>query len=189
MKHDNDNHAIAVNSEEVSEGFRNAGAIPGDTVFFHGSLNSMGTVKDGPISVINGALAAVEPAGTVAMPSLWYNGKEPRKNPQDFNINTSSSYVGTLSETLRTDPRSVRSDNFSHSVSAIGARAVALTFGHDKCCHSPSPWSPKAFSKGSPWDRLYTWNALYCFIGVTMRVCTIKHYIEDRRVGSVVQPE
>ena len=183
MEHDKNDPAIVAGSEKVSEGFRAVGAIPGDTVFFHGSLSSMGAVKDGPITVINGALAAVGPAGTVAMPTLWYNGKEPRNNPKDFDINNSPSYVGALSEALRIDPRSVRSDNFSHSVSAIGARAAALTFGHDKCCPSPSPWSSKAFSKGSPWDRLYTWNALYCFIGVTMGVCTMKHYIEARLVA------
>jgi aminoglycoside N3'-acetyltransferase len=38
----------------------------------------------------------------------------------------------------------------------------------------------RAFSDGSPWDKLYQWNAFYCFIGVTMRVCTMKHYIEAR---------
>lgn len=97
-------------------------------------------------------------------------------------METSTSYVGALSEALRTDPRSARSNDFSHSVSAIGARAPALTGSHEACPLLHTPWSPKAFSDGSPWYKLYEWNALYCFIGVTMRVCTMNHYIEARIV-------
>lgn len=163
---------------DVTEGFRSAGAVDGDLIFFHASFKSMGLVEGGPLTVINGALAAAGGNGTVAMPSLWYNGKEGRNNPADYNPRTSSSYVGALSETLRTDPRSYTSNNFSHSVSAIGTRAVELTDAHDKCEDSFSPWSPNAFSKNSPWDRLYHWDALYCFIGTDMNVCTLKHYIE-----------
>jgi aminoglycoside 3-N-acetyltransferase len=117
------------------------------------------------------------------MPSLWYHGKEPQQDPRDFDARTSPSYVGALSEALRTDPRSVRSNDFSHSVSAIGARAVELTAGHDTCPPLHTPWSVRAFSDGSPWARLYEWNALYAFIGVTMRVCTMKHYLEARIVA------
>lgn len=180
MEHEKGNPAVKVGIREVAEGFRAVGAFPDDIVMFHGSLSSMGTVEGGSATVINGALEAVAPSGTVAMPTLWFNGKEPLQNPKDFDVETSSSYVGALSEALRTDPRSVRSNDFSHSVSAIGARAAALVAGHNTCPILHTPWSLRAFSDGSPWDRFYQWNALYCFIGVTMRVCTMKHYIEAR---------
>jgi aminoglycoside 3-N-acetyltransferase len=180
MEPEKGDRAVRVGIREVAEGFRAVGALPDDIVMFHGSLRSMGNVEGGPVTVINGALEAVGPNGTVAMPSLWFNGKEPLQNPKDFHVETSTSYVGALSEALRTDPRSMRSNDFSHSVSAIGTRAAALVAGHDKCPPLHTPWSLRAFSDGSPWDRFYQWNGLYCFIGVTMRVCTMKHYIEAR---------
>ena len=164
MEHDKGDLAVKVGVREVAEGFRAVGAVPGDTVLFHGSLSSMGTVEGGPATVIAGVLEAVGPNGTVAMPTLWYHGKEPLQNPKDFDVRTSPSYIGALSEALRTDPRSVRSNDFSHSVSAIGARAAALVAGHNTCPILHTPWSLRAFSDGSPWDRLYQWNALYCFI-------------------------
>ena len=187
MEHEKGDPSVKVDRRAVCAGFQAVGAGPGDTVMFHGSLSSMGTVEGGPGTVIDGVLDAVGPTGTVAMPSLWFNGKEPLQNPRDFDPKTSPSYVGALSEALRADPRSCRSHDFSHSVSAIGARAAALTAGHDTCPPMHTPWSLRAFSDGSPWDRLYDWNALYAFIGVTMRVCTMKHYVETRIVAECLR--
>jgi len=141
----------------------------------------MGMVEDGPRTVIDGALEAAAPHGTIAMPTLWYHVTSQR--PEDFDVRTSPSWVGALSEGFRRDPRSVRSNNFSHSISAIGQRAFELTSGHDKCAPLHTPWSETAFSDGSPWWRLNEWNALYCFIGVDMLVCTMKHYCEARLVA------
>jgi aminoglycoside 3-N-acetyltransferase len=121
------------------------------------------------------------------MPTLWFCPADPPRLPENFDLKTSPSYVGALSEALRTDPRSVRSNHYSHSVSAIGPRAEALTANHGAGGESPSPWNYKAFADVSPWGRLYEWNALYCFIGVTMRVCTMKHYIESRYVARVIR--
>jgi len=179
--------SIHVTAEDVCRGFRAVGAEPGDTVLYHGSLSSMGTVDGGPAAVIEGALAAVGPNGTAAMPTLWFHGTEPAMDPAGFDIATSPSYVGALSEAFRCDLRSVRSDHFSHSVSAIGARAVDLTTDHGAAGLHHTPWGPKAFADVSPWARLYEWNALYCFIGVTMRVCTMKHYVEARIVEECLQ--
>lgn len=174
---------VRVNANDVSAGFRAVGAKPGDTLIYHGSLSSMGHVEGGPATVIAGALAAVGAGGTAAMPTLWYHGSKTGKKPEEFDLLSSPSYVGALSETFRKDPRSIRSNDFSHSISAIGARAAELTAGHEKSEYLHTPWSCRAFGKDSPWDRLYVWNALYCFIGVTMIVCTMKHYIEARIVA------
>ncbi len=179
--------SVQVRAEDVARGFRAVGARPGDLLMFHGSLSSMGHVVGGPGTVIEGALQAVAPGGTVAMPTLWFCPADPPRRPENFDIRTSPSYVGALSEALRTDPRSVRSHHYSHSVSAIGPRAVELTANHGAGGESPSPWDYKAFADASPWHRLYEWDALYAFIGVTMRVCTMKHYIESRYVARVIR--
>ncbi len=176
--------SVRVTSRDVARGFLSVGAIPGDLVIYHGSLSSMGMVDGGPAAVIRGVLDAVGPDGTAAMPTLWYHDLQQR--PEEFDVRTSPSYIGALSEAFRTDPRSVRSNDFSHSISAIGARAIELIAGHEACRPLHTPWSNRAFSENSPWDRLYQWNALCCFIGVTMKACTLKHYIEARIVARLL---
>ncbi len=182
------NPDLRVTEQDVCEGFRRAGAVSGDLLLYHGSMRSMGHLVDGTATFIAGALAAVGPTGTVAAPTLWYHDATPPLNPKDFNLATSPSYVGSLTEALRTDPRSIRSNQFSHSVSAIGPRAAELTADHGAYGRRHSPWSDRAFADASPWVRLYAWNALYCFVGVTMRVCTLKHYIEACIVEEALRP-
>lgn len=187
MEPERGDRSIHVGAEDVYRGFRAVGAQPDDTLLYHGSLSSMGTVADGPATVVEGALAAVGPGGTVAMPTLWFHDADPVLSPAEFDVASSPSYIGTLSEAFRCDPRSVRSDHFSHSISAIGARAAELTTDHGAAGLHHTPWGPRAFADVSPWARLYEWNALYCFIGVTMRVCTMKHYVEARIVDECLQ--
>ncbi len=174
--------SIRVEREDVRRAFAEAGAVPGDTVLLHGSLSSMGFVEGGPTTVLDGCLDAQEPGGTLAVPTLWFHGKPPLQREADFDPARSPAYNGALAEAMRCDPRSLRSHHFSHSVSAIGARASELTADHGADGLAPSPWSEKAFADVSPWARLYEWNALYGFIGVDMTVCTMKHYIESRYV-------
>ena len=182
MQPEKGNPDILVDENIVCESFRRAGAVSGDTVIFHGSLSSMGWVQGGPACVFDGILAATSPGGTVAMPTLWYNGTPERSHPEQFDLRESPAFNGALAEGMRKDLRSHRSRHFSHSISAIGARAEELTGGHDICGPTPSPWSETAFGLNSPWQRLYDWNALYAFIGVDFSVCTMKHYIESRLV-------
>lgn len=182
------NPALRITEQDVCDGFRRVGVVPGDVLLYHGSMSSMGKLVDGPATFIEGVLAAVGPTGTVAAPTLWYHDATPPLNPLDFNLDTSPSYVGVLTEALRLDPRSIRSNHFSHSVSAIGPRADELTANHGASGRRHSPWSDRAFAEASPWARLYQWNALYCFVGVTMRVCTMKHYIEACFVEEALRP-
>ncbi len=187
MNHEIGDPAVHVTVEDVRDAFRRIGAKQGDVVMFHGSLSSMGTVDGGPTTIFDGVLAATEPCGTVVMPSLWYDGSEERRDPSKFDVNTSPAYVGAMAEGMRLDPRSIRSNHWTHAVAAIGERAAELCADHGKFGPRPSPWSDTAFAHGSPWQKLIEWNALYCFIGVTMRVCTIKHCIEGMIVEHILE--
>jgi aminoglycoside 3-N-acetyltransferase len=187
MQPERGNPSITVDAKGVCAGFRSVGAVAGDVLMYHGSLSSMGTVLDGGNTVIEGARLAVGPTGTVAMPTLWYHSVDPPLDPSDWDIDHSESYVGTLSETFRTHPESLRSDHFSHSVSAIGSRAPELVSDHGAGGLRHTPWGPRAFAGVSPWARLVEWNALYCFIGVTFRVLTLKHYMEAILLDEISQ--
>ena len=178
---------MSVTRTDIVSAFRQAGVVQGDTVMFHGSLSSLGFVEGGASAVYEGILEAASPGGTVGAATLWYNGNPEECPKEKFDVETSPTWTGALAETLRRDRRSLRSSSFSHSVSAIGARAEELTRGHGEGRPYPSPWSEQSFAEVSPWSKFYLWNALYCFIGVDMNTCTMKHYIESRFVEGLLQ--
>lgn len=174
-----------VDSAAVRAAFAAVGAVPGDTVVFHGSLKSMGWVEGGVAAVLDGVLLAAAPGGTVAVPTLWYDDT-PARRAEDFDIAASPAYNGALAEGMRRDPRSVRSNHYSHSVNAIGPRAIELTANHGGGVRALSPW-PNAFNEISPWSRFREWNALYCFIGTGMKPCTMKHWVESRYLSRLLE--
>jgi len=167
--------SVQVTVEDVAVGVRSVGVGPGDLVMFHSSLSSMGHVIGGPNTVIEGFLQAVGPEGTVAVPTLWWNGSQ---DVADWDIETSPSYPGIITETFRQRPDSIRSNNPTHSVSAIGPRAAELTENHGEWGLRPCLFGDAAFSAASPWERLYQWDAHYCFLGVDFTVNTEGHYCQ-----------
>ena len=182
--------SILVHPEDVTAAAQSVGIVPGDTVMFHSSLSSMGTVVGGPDTVIDGFLAAVGPEGTVAVPTLWWKGFDMKI--ADFDVDTSPSYPGIITEHFRKRPDSVRSNNPTHSVSAIGARAEELTRDHGKSGLRPCVFGDTAFAEASPWERFYQWDAAYCFIGVDFSVNTMGHYVESeyaRRAVAAAPPD
>jgi aminoglycoside 3-N-acetyltransferase len=169
------NKQTNVTAEDIAAAAHSVGIVPGDTVMFHSSLSSMGHVVGGPNTVIEGFLQAVGPEGTVACPTLWWTGKQ---NVADFDLNTSPSYPGIITETMRQRPDSIRSNSPTHAVSAIGKRAAELTADHGAYGLRRCAFGDRAFAAASPWQRLYDWNAAYCFIGVDFTVNTLGHLVE-----------
>ena len=180
MKPERGDRTIVVTRDDVTRAARQVGIEPGDTVMFHSSLSSMGTVQHGPDTVIDGFLDAVGPEGTVAVPTLcnWAPDEQERVFER-WNPTSSPSYVGAITEAFRRRPEAVRSDHATHSVAAIGARAVELTADHGTRGFRHGPFGNRAFAEVSPWERFYRWNAAYCFIGVTFQVNTMVHYVES----------
>jgi len=178
---------VEVHREDVARAARAVGIVSGDTVMFHSSLSSMGTVVGGPDTVIDGFLAAVGPEGTVAVPTLWWHQTDPPLCMADWDPDTSPSYPGLITEHFRRRPDSVRSNNPTHSVSAIGARAVELIRDHGAAGRRPCVFGDTAFARESPWERLYRWNAAYCFIGVDFTVNTMSHFIETVLVEAALR--
>jgi len=172
---DSPSTTVEVTTDDVAAGVRAIGVQPGDIVMFHSSLKSMGHVVGGPNAVIDGFLQAVSTEGTVAVPTLWWNGSQ---DVSDWDYDTSPSYPGLITETFRQRPDSIRSNNPTHSVSAIGKRAAELTADHGKWGLRPCLYGDAAFAEASPWERLYLWNAHYCFLGVDFTYNTQAHHCQ-----------
>lgn len=176
----------SVTISHIAEALRKCGVQPGDVVLYHGSMKSIGHIEGGAAALIDGILQSA-PYTTAAIPTLWYKGKLEGCCEENFDLRSSPAWNGLMAESMRQDPRSLRSRHWTHSVSAIGPRAAELTADHGKGRTFPSPWSETAFAEISPWSRLYEWNALYVFFGVSMDCCTMRHWIESRHLAAFLE--
>ncbi len=173
---------------EITNALLEGGVQCGDTVMFHSSMSSMGWVVGGADTVIDGFLEAVGPSGTVVVPTLCRMPPDERHLTFDrWNIDTSVSCVGRITEVLRHRPDAVRSDHGTHSVAAIGPRARELTANHGAAGLRLGPWGPRAFARESPWQRFYDWNVAYCFLGVNFHYNTMVHLVETMLVDRALQ--
>ena len=177
-----------VGRDDLLEGLRRIGCRKGDVLFFHSSLKSFGWVDGGANTIIDSAVEAVGPEGTVVVPTFVQrvNGdRAPYAVRRDaWNIDTSPSDVGTITEVFRKRPDAIRSDHCCDSMAAIGAEAEAVMAAHRESGPRPSPWDERAFGHGSPWDWLRERNALYLLMGVGFRVCSLFHYCQALWVES-----
>jgi len=163
---------------ELVDGFRRLGLGFGLTVMAHSSLSAFGHVEGGAVTVIRALLTIIGENGTLCLPTLCQRDQEHRQETWD--LKHSPSDVGQITEVFRTWPGALRSDHFTHSVTAQGPLAEAITTGHATAGPRPSPWGTRAFGHGSPWDKFYELNVLYCFLGVDFRVNTLRHYTQSR---------
>ena len=184
MDHEPGDPSVRVTRRDIADALRAAGLGAGDTALFHSSLSSMGTVVGGAETVIDGFLDAAGPGGTVAAPTLssWQKLKDRRRVWDLWSITETPTYCGLIPETFRRRPAALRSNHYTHSVAAIGARAAALTANHGASGQRESPWGPGAFAGASPWQRFYDWNVFYCLIGVNCQRLTMVHFVETHLV-------
>ena len=88
-----------------------------------------------------------------------------------FHQTLTPSNVGTLTNVFRRRPGAVRSLHPTHSIAAIGPRAVALTEGHERDT-TPCP-------AGGPYGRLREWGGKILIVGVGLECCTFFHGCEQ----------
>jgi aminoglycoside 3-N-acetyltransferase len=111
------------------------------------SFKSLGPVQGGAGTVIAALERAVGPVGLLLMPSFNLVPKDLRA--ATWNIRTTPSTVGWITEYFRTMPGTVRSDHYSHSVAARGKNAEAFVGEHLALEGMQSPWDL------APWGRTY----------------------------------
>lgn len=164
-----------VTKSDILSALRTLGLSEGDIALFHSSLKSMGYVEGGADAVIDAFLEAVGPSGTVVAPTLSQKNFEHAY--EEWSMDRPSD-VGFITETFRLRKEAVRSDQATHSVAAIGPKAVWLTCEHTSGKERFGIFGSTPFSHLSPWQKLRDKNAWLVFVGVTMRKCTMKHLIE-----------
>ena len=107
--------------------------------------------------------------GLLVFPTLsWILAHQ--NNPR-FDVRTTPSSVGILSELFRKRPGVIRSLHPTHSVAAYGRDTAEFTAGHEKA-NTPIP-------KGSPWWKLLERRGKILFIGTGISCNTFLHGMDE----------
>ena len=165
-----------VSKEDIVRAFQEVGVVPSDIVIIHSSLKSFGQVAGGSLSVIDAIKEAVTASGTVVFPTLVQ--QDFANAYRNWNIDTSPSDVGHISETFRLLPDSIRSDQATHSVAAWGSKAAEITGEHSAYGPRMGVFGDYCFSYSSPWQKMYVQKAKIVFIGIDTVYNTFKHFAE-----------
>ncbi|MEI8309138.1 MAG: AAC(3) family N-acetyltransferase [Verrucomicrobiota bacterium] len=156
------------------------GVGAGDTLFVHSSFKSLGPVDGGAATVIASLEDALAPGGLLLMPS--FNLVEKDKRAGTWNIATTPSTVGYLTEFFRLMPGTVRSDHYSHSVAARGCGAGDVVAGHLSSEGPESPWDRapwgRTFGARSPFLQAYDRGGKLLMLGVDYHSSTFVHLVE-----------
>lgn len=143
--------------------FRALGMQPGDTIFVHSAYSSLGRapggVEGGPQTVVDAILETVGDKGTLIMPTFNYDFL--RGTPWD--IRTTPSQMGVLTELVRNDPRARRMFHAIYSMAAIGKYADELAAHQSDDCFGETTifgkfreWDAKILILGLPYSKSIT---------------------------------
>jgi aminoglycoside 3-N-acetyltransferase len=165
-----------VTRADLARDLARLGIQPGDALFVHSSLKSLGYVEGGAATVIRALQDAVGPQGTLMVPTYYLPGGTVRATCEMrdyvFDPRRHGTNMGRLPEAFLAAGDIHRSIHPTHSVSAWGRNAAWLTEGHH---HAPS-----IFGTGSPWQRfIETDNAKVLGLGISMGPVTFYHALED----------
>ena len=167
--------------EKLIQDFTNLGIENGDTLFIHSSFKSLGTIDGGAGTVISALKGVIGQDGLVLMPTFsLLPSREERVASWD--VATTPSTVGWLTEFFRQMPGTYRSDHYSHAVAARGKGAEAFVSDHLRQEGYQSPWDlhpwGKTYGTHSPMFRAYKANAKLLMIGVDYYTSTYIHLVE-----------
>ncbi|MDA0839711.1 MAG: AAC(3) family N-acetyltransferase [Planctomycetota bacterium] len=159
---------MAKSYDRLVSDFKSLGITMGSLVAMHSSLKSIGQVEGGADTVIDALLECVGPEGTLMTPAFT-NCFEGSKNLDPFEINSTPSLTGLISETLRNRHEAYRSLHPTHSAAAIGRLAGEITRDHLKA-------TPLGI--GSPFHRLYEQDGWILLLGVGHNTNSFVHVAE-----------
>jgi aminoglycoside 3-N-acetyltransferase len=110
--------------ENLVEGFRGLGVKEGDTLLVHSSYKSLGEIDGGPGTVIRALEAAVgtDKDGTLIMPTFNFDFNK----GAPWDVRTTPSKMGILTEFVRKDPRAKRVFHPFYSFAILGKHAEML---------------------------------------------------------------
>lgn len=168
---------VSLSQNDVVEALQAVGLSEGDGVFVHTSMSSFGTVEGGPATVIAAFEEVLGPRGLIAMPAFPLVGgsKEYLSTDPVFDVRTTPSRMGAVTEHFRNLPGVARSVHPTHSVTARGPGAEELVAGH---ADAETP-----FGEGTPFARMIERGLHQVWFGTGIRIFTLYHAFESLHPG------
>jgi len=149
-------------------------------LWVHSSLKSLGPVDGGAATVIAALEEVLGEDGLLLMPS--FNLVEGPARAPTWQIDTTPSTVGWITEYFRRMPGTIRSDHYSHSVAARGRNAAAFVGEHRAREGMISPWdlAPWGYTYGSrsPMIKAADAGGKLLMLGVNYHSATYLHVVE-----------
>ena len=166
--------------ERLTQDFTDLGIENGDILFIHSSFKSLGPMDGGAGTVISALEEAIGQDGLILMPTFsLLPSREERV--ASWNVATTPSTVGWLTEFFRQMPGTYRSDHYS-AVAARGKGAKAFVADHLRNEGYQSPWDHhpwgKTYGTHSPMFRAYKSDAKLLMIGVDYYTSTYINLVE-----------
>ena len=161
--------------QEISAALAELGVRPDDTLYVHsgmqGAVRMEGATREEKMDAVLAGLEGAVPSGRLMMPTYTYSFC----NGEDFDVETSPSTVGMLTERFRTRP-GVR-------------RTYEPIFSSALTGELPAEWEQRLFTprdvtcfgEESLFAHLYEIDAKLVFFGVDFEFCTFLYLVEQRR--------
>lgn len=164
------NRRVVIGPEKIEAQLHAAGFGPGDLVMVHSSLSSIGSVDDGPQTVIQAFMNTVTERGTVIMPC--YNSAQAVREGQVVDLRTQRPSTGLVTDVFRTWPGVLRSSHPFSSCCAWGLQAAYIVSSHAD--------NPNVCHETSPVGRQVELGVKVVGIGVPIsQGLAVAHYLED----------
>lgn len=166
---------VRLDRDEIVAALREAGLASGDAVFVQTRMSAFGIIEGGPRTVIEAFEEVLGPDGLIAMPAFPLDrpALDYLRDDPVFDLRSTPSRMGVISERFRTSPGALRSLHPTHSVSARGPGAEKLVAGHE-LAETP-------FGAGSPFTKLIDRGAHQVFFGSGVGALTMYHAFECLR--------
>ncbi len=160
---------------DITRALADLGVGPRDTLFVHsglkGALRLAGSTREEKLATLAGGLRDSVPDGLLILPAFTYSFTG---EGEPFDVATSPSTVGVLSEYFRTLPGVRRTADPLFSCGVLG--------------ELPEPWAQRMYGVGdvdvfgerSVFAMLAELDAKILFIGVDFEFCTYVFYVEQR---------
>ena len=153
---------------QLVEGFQKLGVEQGDTLLVHSSYKSFGEVDGGPATVIRAleAVLGTDGEGTLIMPTFNFDFNK----GEAWDVRTTPSRMGVLTELVRTDPRAKRVFHPFYSFAILGKHAEMLG----------SLRYRSAYERDSVFGKLHELDGKIMVIGLSYNnSMTFFHHIEQ----------
>ena len=159
-----DRSLVRIDQDKISEALEKLGSLASDTLFMHSSLSTLGYIVGGSKAVVDGVHQWIGEK-TLVMPTHTYCYPDEEGYVPAFDVSSTPSQVGAITEYFRHLPEAIRSIHPTHSIASIGPDSEEICWGHENCS------TPCGF--GTPYDRLIKKNCSVLMFGVSMKTYTL----------------